>query len=98
MTDLLAKMQLRVPEEENSDLLQSFLEDAESFILAYTGRDMMPQVLLGAQVRIAVMYYNAQGVEGQSSHNEGGMAVSFDAMPEDIRLQLNAQRLGRVVN
>jgi hypothetical protein len=71
------------------------LDDAESFILDYTGQAELPAALSSAQVRIAAAKYNGLGLEGQSAHSEGGVSVSIDALPPALQAELNRYRLAK---
>ncbi len=91
----LTKLKRRIPGADPA-LLTDMLEDAQAFILAYTGHASLPDGLLAAQVRIAAAHYNALGLEGQSAHNEGGISISFDSLPVDLQQELNRYRLAKV--
>lgn len=79
------------------DVLMALLEDAEGMILAFTGRHTLPRVLESAKVQLAVVLYNRQGTEGQTSHSEGGVSRTMEGLPEDIRKQIAPYRLARIV-
>lgn len=81
----------------NGETLDALLEDAEGMILAYTGRHTLPDVLTAAKVQLAVVLYNRQGIEGQTSHSEGGVSRALEGLPEDIRKQIAPYRLARIV-
>ena len=70
---------------------------AADAILAYTGRREVPPALESLQVTLAVMAYNRLGMEGESAHSEGGVSRDAEALPEDVRRQLNPWRLARTV-
>ena len=90
---MLEKLMRRIPDAQNEALLQDMLDDAESFILAYTGRSEIPEALKGAQVQLAAAFYNRLGMEGEEKHAEGSISRTTDAVPEEIRRQLNGYRL-----
>lgn len=69
------------------------LSDAESAICAYTRRNQVPEALWGAQAELAVIYYNRQGIEGESVHSEGGVSREMQPMPEGVAMQLRPYRL-----
>ena len=81
----------------NEQTLEALLEDAEGMILAYTGRGMLPPALESAKVQLAVVLYNRQGIEGQTSHSEGGVSRTLSGMPDEIRGQIAPYRLARIV-
>lgn len=90
---MLEKLMRRIPDAQNEELLQDMLDDAESFILAYTGRSEVPGALRNAQVQLAAVFYNRLGMEGEEKHAEGSVSRTTDAVPEEIRRQLNRFRL-----
>ncbi len=77
-------------------LLQDLLLDAESYIQQYTGRDSVSPLLQGVQVALATVACNRLGMEGESSHSEGGVSLGVDLLPSDLRRALDAQRLAKV--
>lgn len=98
-TDLLPRLRLSLPGEEQApdDLLGEMLLQAGEMIMAYTRRDRMPQGLLGAQVRLAVVLYNRLGTEGESIRREGGALMHFEGLPRMLEAQLRPWRLGRAM-
>ncbi len=93
----LARLKRRVPDDADDTLLADLLQDAEAFILAYTGLSSLPESLQGALTQLAAIYYNRVGAEGESRHAEGTLAVTLDALPDDVRAQLCAHRVGKAV-
>lgn len=79
-------------------VLEAVLEDAQGMILAYTGRTALPMALETAQVQLAAVLYNRLGTEGESSHSEGGVSRTMEALPDDIRRQIAPYRLARMVS
>ena len=94
---MLEKLKRRIPDAADDALLEDLLDDAAAMILAYTGRDAVPEVLEAAQLALAAAAYNRMGMEGERDHGEGGVTRSVDALPEDIRRQLNPYRLAKAV-
>lgn len=92
------KRRLAIPSENtNRDtLLNDLLEDAQQQILTYTGRATLPASLASAQVELAAGAYYRLGVEGQSSHGEGGVSANYEGLPAHIRKQLDMLRVGKV--
>ena len=90
------RLRARLPGVED-EMLTVLLEDAEGMLLAYTGRHALPGVLTSAQVQLAVVLYNRQGIEGQTGHSEGGVSRTMEGLPEDIRRQIAPYRLARIV-
>ena len=95
----LEKFKRRIGVSDNSqdDLLKDYLEDAKTDILELTHLKEIPGNLLPTQIRLAVIYYNKEGIEGQISHSEGGVSRSYiDDLPkEDMRKIRSARRLPR---
>ena len=93
----LARLKRRLPDATDELLLADFLEEAAAFICAYTRRDKLPPELEDAQVRIAAIFYNRMGMEGESAHTEGDVSHTAEALPEDLRMWLNGWRLASTV-
>lgn len=83
-----------VPQEQ----LEALMLDAGEMIKAYTRRASVPDVLTGAQVRLAMILYNRMGTEGETSHSEGGVSRTMEGMPSEIEKQLRPYRLAVVVS
>ena len=99
---LLDKLKLRLgiePSDASSDnLLYQVLEDAQEEILDYCNRELLLPRMESLQRELAIIYYNRQGSEGESSHSEGGMSVSYSTeIPENIKARLNAYKLLKAV-
>jgi len=92
---MLAKLKRRLPDAADDALLSDLLDEAGAFIRAYTRRDEMPAALEDAQVRIAAILFNRMGMEGESSHGEGGVTRTAEALPADLRSWLNGWRLAK---
>lgn len=91
----IAKLQI-LTGESDTNLLQVLLEDAEAFVLDYTGRTEMKPQLQKVARDLAVMALNRMGTEGESSRSEAGESYSFDSLPVSIERVLNRYRLARV--
>ena len=96
---MLDRLMRRLPDagEDKRELLGELLEDAGRAICAFTLRDSVPEELSGAQVQLAAVMFNRMGMEGEASHDEGGVVRRADMMPEDIACQLRPWRLVRAV-
>lgn len=83
----------------DTGLLEILLSNAEDTVLDIIGRDSVPPRLESAVVQLALIAYNRQGAEGESSRSEGGMSASFlDDLPADMRRRLlNYPRKARVI-
>ena len=96
--EALERLRAQIPEGGDGgqdQLLSAYLLDAEQYILACTRRCSLPPELEGASVRLALMLYNRQGMEGERSHAEGGVSrdIGEDDVPAFVRDQLAAWRL-----
>lgn len=90
------KRRLGVTDENKDDLLGDLLLEAEGYALAYTGRDFLPRMLDGPLVELAATRYNLLGLEGSSSHSEGGISGAFEGLPKHLKLLLDMYRLAKV--
>ena len=93
---VLGRVQRLIPEEADIDILTQLVEDAEAFILAYTGRNTLPSQLLTCVGDLAVVAYNRLGTEGDAARSEGGESYTFDSAPPHIYSVLKMYRLARV--
>lgn len=90
------KMRLSIPDSDfkQDDYLTMLLEDAESEILDFTNRDTLTPRLIPLCRELAIVYYNRQGTEGESSRSEGGISISYVTdIPESIKSRLTSHRL-----
>ena len=90
------KRRLNVTETDRDALLDDLLEDAEAFVLGYTGRKSLPDELKGVVVETAAASYNLLGLEGASSHAEGGVSATVDLLPKQMKAQLDRYRIAKV--
>ena len=96
--DKLTVLKRRLSLNADQDaLLSDLLSDAEMYVTAYTGRAAIPATLDGTVVELAAMQYARLGLQGESSHQEGGVSITVDSLPDSIRQVLNRHRLARVV-
>ena len=95
--ELLAQLRLRLPDAGNgdSDLLLSLLRDAAALIRALTWREAVPPELENAQVRLAVIFFNRMGMEGEREHTEGDVRRAADDLPDALRREIYACRLAK---
>ena len=94
MTDL--EMLKKITGESDEDLLSLLLTMAEEKILALSGRTKMIYPLKPAVREWAVIAYNRQGMEGETSRSEGGISSAFAEIPKDIETVIKRYRLGRI--
>lgn len=82
--------------ESDEELLSLLLEDAENFVLSYTGRTKIVSGMQKAVRDLAVIALNRIGTEGETGRSEAGESYSFDSAPKHIYDNLNRYRLARV--
>lgn len=90
------KRRLNVTDMDRDALLGDLLEDAEAFVLGYTGRKIMLEELKGVVVELAAASYNLLGLEGAASHAEGGVSATVDLLPKQMKAQLDMYRIAKV--
>ena len=90
------KRRLNVTDTDRDALLGDLLEDAEAFVLGYTGRKRLPDELKGVVVETAAASYNLLGLEGAASHAEGGVSATVDLLPKQMKAQLDMYRIAKV--
>lgn len=77
------------PCECNEDTAEVCLDMAKDAVLDYIGRDSIPKGAESIVIKLAVIYYNRLGNEGETARAEGGISQSFCTdIPEDIKRQL----------
>lgn len=80
----LERLKIRIPENDNDNELEDFLESAKAVILSRRfpfgeqPTELEPKYM-DLQIRIAVEMYNKRGVEGQTSHSENGVSRSYSS-------------------
>lgn len=82
--------------EQDEELIAVLLDDAESFVLAYTMRTKIIQPLEKPVRDLAVIALNRMGTEGENSRSEGGETYNFNDAPKQIFDTLNRYRICRV--
>ena len=90
------KRRLNVTDTDRDALLGDLLEDAEAFVLGYTGRKSMLDELEGGVVELAAASYNLLGLVGAASHAEGGVSATVDLLPKQMKAQLDMYRIAKV--
>ena len=93
---MLERLKRRLGENDKDELLTDLLADAEALVKGYTGRKTLPALLNGVVVELASGAYHRMGIEGQSSHSEGGVSVSVEGLPTHLKGVLDMYRLGKV--
>ena len=93
MMDLLPRLRTRIRDEVDDELLLELLSDAESLVLGYLNRETLPEACKNAVLRTAVALYNRMGMEGESSHSEGGVTFNTESIPGDVKETIRPYRL-----
>ena len=95
---MLARLKRRLPDAADETLLSDLLDEAGAFLRAYTFRREVPEALEPAQIQVAAILYNRLGMEGESSHGEGGVTRTAALLPEDLKRWLNGWRVARTLD
>ena len=95
--EMIAQLRLRLPDADDAPdaLLSSLLDDAASLIRALTWRDTVPGGLENAMLRLAVIFFNRMGMEGEKEHTEGDVRRSAADLPDALRREITAYRLAK---
>ena len=96
MTQIEA-LRLQMPDVQNDELLQLMLDDAQTWILAQTGRTAMIAELYPVQRRLAAALYNKLGAEGQNSQSDGGISHNYDNELTEIMKEINRYRIANTL-
>ncbi|MCM1335303.1 MAG: phage head-tail connector protein [Bacteroides sp.] len=90
----LERLKLRLGEDAKNThtaALEALLQSAEETILDLIGRDVLPPRLISVQVELALILFNRQGAEGETSRSEGGIARAFlDGLPDEMKERLKS--------
>ena len=91
---LLPSLRARLPDAASAPdaLLLSYLADAAALICALT----VPPELESAQVRLAVIFFNRMGMEGEREHAEGDVRRAAEDLPDALRREIFSFRLAKV--
>lgn len=77
------------PPECEMETVEACRSMAEEAVLDYIGRDTLPRGADCIVDKLAVIYYNRLGNEGETARTEGGISQSFNTdIPMDIQRQL----------
>lgn len=91
------KLQLGINDSNQDGLLQVMLDDVKTDLLTWTNRIELPMSLEPTQRQIVIIRYNKQGIEGQTSHSEGGISRAFEDLPPSLQKTINEKRLLKAV-
>ena len=95
--EMLRQLRLRLPDAPDATdaLLSSLLADAAALIRALTWRDQVPAGLENARLRLAGIFFNRMGMEGETDHAEGDVRRTQQDLPEALRREICAYRLAK---
>lgn len=82
--------------EKDEELLQILMEDATTWVLAYTNRTRLVSGLDKTVRDLAVIALNRIGTEGEAARTGSGESYTFDDAPRQIYDVLNRYRLAKV--
>ena len=94
----LAKLYARLNMDKDSPdaaVVDDMFDDAIQICLDYTGSALSQSVLVQAK-KLAIIMFNEQGVEGETSRSEGGVSQSFEVgLPAGIKQALAPYRVAK---
>ncbi len=95
--ELIDQLRLRLPDAMDAPdaLLSTLLDDADALIRALTWRDAVPDELQNALLRLAVIFFNRMGMEGEREHAEGDIRRAADDLPDALRREICSYRLAK---
>lgn len=100
--DILDRVKLRmgISDDSKDALLSEIIDDVKEYVVEYCNRsgiDDIPETLNSAIVKMVIIDYNQLGTEGLTSEGYTGVSYSYEPnYPDDIRRQLNHERLVRM--
>lgn len=100
--DILDRVKLRmgISDDSKDALLSEIIADVKEYVAEYCNRsgiDDIPETLNSAIIKMAIIDYNRFGTEGLTSEGYTGVSYSYEPnYPDDIRRQLNHERLVRM--
>lgn len=83
---------------DDTDIVSDIYNDAVAQVLDYTNQKQLVGNMQVYAKQLAIIMYNRQGNEGESSRSEGGVSASFETgMPASIKEGLSKYRTAKVV-
>lgn len=86
----------RLGAQADAGVIDLLLLEAVMTLLSLTHREELPTGMAGLLARLAAVYYNRMGAEGESRRREGSVQVETPGVPEDIQREIRAWRLAWV--
>lgn len=96
IAEIVARLQVYLPDEDDTNLLTQLVEDAGAEAETYMQRTELPDGTLKAVGDLALVTYNRRGTEGEKARSEGGESYTFDTDLAHVYGQLNRYRLAKV--
>lgn len=78
-------------------LLNMLIEDVTEDLLSWINRNTLPSTLDPTLRQIVIIRYNKMGIEGETSHSEGGISRSFEDLSPSLKSTIANHRVIRVV-
>lgn len=83
---------------DDTDIVSDIYNDAVAQVLDYTNQKQLVGNMQVYAKQLAIIMYNRQGNEGESSRSEGGVSAQFETgMPASIKEGLSKYRTAKVV-
>ncbi|MBO2713214.1 hypothetical protein DA799_14090 [Lactiplantibacillus plantarum] len=94
LANLYTRLSLKT-DSSDAAVVSDMFDDAIQMCLDYTRGKLSMPVLIQAK-KLAIIMYNEQGTEGETSRSEGGVSQSFEVgMPSAIKTALSPYRVAR---
>ena len=74
----------------------NYLWRAEQFLLTEMNRSVLPIRLNSTKLEMAIIIFNREGMEGETSRSEGGINIVIAELPASIQRTISLNRLARV--
>lgn len=82
----------------SDELVEALITQAQALVCGHLGQPLPPPGTDPAVAQLAIVLFNRLGAEGESRRQEGDIAISFDAVPESIKIMLKPWRKAKAVN
>lgn len=91
------KLTLGITGTVEDALLNMLIEDVTEDLLSWINRNTLPDTLESVLRQIVVIRYNKMGIEGETSHSEGGISRTFEDLSPSLKSIIANHRVIRVV-
>lgn len=97
MSAEVKKLARRLNLQSDDTLVVDLWEEAKQDVLNYCNRKKVTKEMQPSVLKLAVVYFNRIGSEGESSRGEGGISRTFETgIPTDIKQSLAPFRVGKM--